>query len=155
MVTLGFFDEPWQDAGLGATSVYTPDVMINDVTASYSDGAPPAHHGRASQAVYCGRREDKVYSVWQDARYGGTYNNRIFFAASGDRGRHLEPQHQHHRRYPGDYGGQPARRRASPTTMARTSISVVWQDNRRGHYDIWYSSSDDGGATWTPSVPRQ
>ena len=31
VITLGFFDEPWQDAGVDATSVYTPDIMVNDV----------------------------------------------------------------------------------------------------------------------------
>ena len=151
VITLGSFEEPWQDAGLGATSVYSPDVMINDVIAGF-DGETmlptTVEQVRPSIVADSG---DGVYSVWQDGRHGGTYNNRIYFAASTDRGATWSPNISITADIPvTTVVNQMAPRIGYDNALGR--ISVVWQDNRRGHYDIWYSSSDDSGATWAPST---
>jgi fibronectin type 3 domain-containing protein len=44
---------------------------------------------------------------------------------------------------------------ASLATGANGNVHVAWWDNRfglSGGYTIWYSQSDDGGATWEPEV---
>ena len=86
VVTAGYFQPSWQDAGVGATSVYSPDTMINDVIGSYSGGNLLPTTVEQVRPSIVADQDENIYTVWQDARYGGTYNNRIYFSRSTDGG---------------------------------------------------------------------
>ena len=151
VVTTGFFQPSWQDAGLGATSVYSPDVMINDVTATYSDGnLLPTTVEQVKPSIAADRRTKSTPS----GRTPATAAPTTTASTSPDPVTEAPPGAPTSASPP----ISPPRRwstRSSPRIAydnGASRISVVWQDNRRGHYDIWYSSSGDGGATWTPSI---
>jgi hypothetical protein len=160
VVTAGYFQPAWQDAGVTTTSVYSPDTMINDVIGTYSGGRLlPTSVEQVRPSIVADSREN-IYSVWQDARDGGAYNNRIYFSRSTDGGvTWSTPSISITADIPVTrVVNQLAPRIAFDNVTGQAA--AVWQDNRDGHYDIYfssyYSSSTDGGATWTwawtPSV---
>jgi hypothetical protein len=159
VVTAGYFQPSWQDAGISATSVYSPDTMINDVIASYSGGALLPTTVEQVKPSMVADLEANIYTVWQDARDGGTYNNRIYFSRSTDGGVIWSPNISVTADIPvTTVVNQLAPRIAFDNVTGQAA--AVWQDNRDGHYDIYFSryfsASTDGGVTWSwswsPSV---
>ena len=150
-ITLGSFEEPWQDVGVAATSVYSPDTMINDVIGSYSGGSLLPTTVEQVKPSIVTDPAGNLYSVWQDGRHGGTYNNRIYFSRSTDGGVAWSANVSVTTDIPaGTVVNQLAPRIAFDKVTNR--VAVVWQDNRRGHYDIYFSGSTDGGVTWSTST---
>jgi hypothetical protein len=151
VVAAGYFQPAWQDAGVTNTSVYSPDTMINDVIGTYSGGALlPTTVEQVRPSIVADLNANS-YAVWQDARHGGTYNNRIYFSRSTDGGVTWSPNVS----VTTDIPTTTVTNQLAPRIAfdnASGQVWVVWQDNRRGHYDIYSSNSSDGGVTWAPSV---
>lgn len=151
VIRAGIFEEPWADVGVTTTSVYSPDVMINDVIGTYSGTTLLPTTVEQVKPSIIAADENTIYSVWQDGRHGGTYNNRIYFSRSTDRGVTWSPNVSITQDIPvSTVVNQLAPRIGFDSVTGK--IHVVWQDNRNGHYDIFTSSSADAGVTWSPSV---
>lgn len=150
-IRLGYFDEPWADAGVTTTTVYSPDVMVNEITGTITNGlllTTTVAQVRPSLAI---SDASNLFVAWQDGRYGGLSNNRIFFARSTDGG----ATWQGHISITADLPISPAVDQRVPRLAydkGNGRLYVVWQDNRNGNYDIYFASSSDLGVTWTPSV---
>ncbi|UCF07335.1 MAG: exo-alpha-sialidase [Thermoplasmata archaeon] len=87
-----------------------------------------------------------VYVAWEDYRNG---NWDVFFASSSDGGdTWLHPNIQINDEADFTHQSKPALAVDDSGT-----IYAVWQDHRRGDWDIFFAKSLDGGATWTtPNV---
>jgi hypothetical protein len=144
VVTAGYFQPSWQDAGISSTSVYSPDTMINDVIASYADGNMLPTTVEQVRPSIVADLEENIYTVWQDARHGGTYNNRIYFSRSTDGGIAWTTNISITADIPvTTVVNQLAPRIAFDNVTGQAA--VVWQDNRRGHYDIYFAGHQRRG----------
>ncbi|TVQ90556.1 MAG: exo-alpha-sialidase [Deltaproteobacteria bacterium] len=86
-----------------------------------------------------------VFVVWEDLRDGELDNKNIYFNRSGTAG---ESWSGSDRRLNPDPDGRAMS--LMPQIVAKGwEIHVVWSDNRGGTFDIFSSSSDDGGANFT------
>jgi len=81
-----------------------------------------------------------IYTAWEDGRDG---NSNIYFAKSADGGSTWSN--------PNIKVNTNVSTNQNPTITVDSSgnIYIAWQDNRNGHYDIYYAMSSDGGATWS------
>jgi hypothetical protein len=135
-------------------NVYTPDYAINDPTAVETDtGLSQVKPALASNGT------GTLYVVWEDGRWGGLFNRRIYFRRSTPPnsgqtwiGETLVDQ-------------DPA---VNPATVTFNQVSpdlvydsdagrlyAVWQDGRDGDYDIYFAYSTNQGATWQPQPARK
>lgn len=103
----------------------------------------------ASIAIDIGDRfRDRVYRVWNDARFGGRY--RIVISWSTDRGATwTEPRQV-------DATAPDSSQQFMPVVSVNRSgvVGVRWQDTRdsgsESGYHVYFSASVDGGATFLP-----
>jgi hypothetical protein len=79
-----------------------------------------------------------LHVVWHDHRTGGA---KIFYKRSMDNGNTWGPDVQL------SFGTSSASERPSLAILGQ-DIHVVWQDNRDGNYEIYYSHSSNGGTSW-------
>ncbi|UCG46628.1 MAG: hypothetical protein JSU94_14105 [Phycisphaerales bacterium] len=122
-------------AGAFAEVVFEPSVRVNDVSAG-SQKIPSVAVDSAGV----------IYAVWNDARDNTA--RRVYFAKSTDDG--------------GSFGqsvrvddGPAKSTQLNPRITVDGSgvVYVVWQDSRSGNWDIYFSRSTDGGASFSrPNV---
>lgn len=137
-----WFREPDEQPDL-----YNPDSRVNPTSYVPLTGTVPifdrANQIRPQLATGPG---DVIFAVWEDSRNGDIYNRDIYFARSTNRGVSWS---------------QPVRVNQDPLDaianqmfptilydVPRDRLYVLWQDNRRGNYDIWLAYSPDRGITW-------
>ncbi len=136
----------WEDSRSGNKDIYlskstnlgvawsTPNVKITDDVASQDQEAPSL--GIDSNGV--------LYCAWADVR-AGFPNFDIYFANSTDDGATWSPNKKI------NSDGIPPRQQTEPTLTVGSdgTVYVVWQDLRsQTDFDIFFSKSTDGGATW-------
>ena len=94
----------------------------------------------------------RVYAAWIDNRNGqpGRADNDIYFDYSEDGGLTWQDDDI---RFNTD---QPAAEDSGPVKLCcdGRSVYAVWGDNRDGENDIYFNSSQDGGANWQASDQR-
>ncbi len=121
---------------------FTPSILVND------DGDRRVHHDLYStgQQVIA-TLGDLVFLTWSDNRYG---DRDVFFVVSPDRGTTWGSNVRVNDTTPGDGSFQ-----ANPSFVVDDSgtIYVVWSDDRSGTPQIYFSSSLDGGLSFTPNYP--
>ncbi|NLF13385.1 MAG: hypothetical protein GX597_16495, partial [Anaerolineaceae bacterium] len=126
--------------------VYQPDVQIDDPP------LPPSHDNNVNQIrpALTGNGAGELYAAWEDGRNGGVYNRDIFFARSLDGGATWIDEQRINTDPP-----LPATANQHAPDLAYDPGSgrlyAVWQDHRSGDYDIYFSSSTDGGQNWLAS----
>ncbi len=123
--------------------VYEPDVQIDDPP------LPPSHDNNVNQIrpALTGNGAGQLYAAWEDGRNGGVYNRDIYFARSLDGGATWIDEQRINRDPPlPATANQHAPHLAYDPGSGR--LYAVWQDHRSGDYDIYFSSSTNGGQTW-------
>jgi len=145
VIRRGIWDEPFTEP-----KVYSPDVMINDVTGTVEAGTGEIIPTTVYQVkpVLTGDGTGRLFAVWEDGR-NGYWNRDIFFSRSDDggvtwgsdvlvndvvTGSQTSP----------DLAWDPERKR----------LYAVWQDGRKGlnaDEDIYFAYSDDLGDSWSAS----
>ncbi|MBI3811421.1 MAG: exo-alpha-sialidase [Nitrospirae bacterium] len=93
--------------------------------------------GAHSVAVHGG----DVYAVWYDVRNG---DSDAFFAKSADGGMTFGPNVRVN-----DDTGKARQYKPSLGLDAAGGIYIIWRDDRRGHADIFFARSGDGGKTFS------
>ena len=117
------------------TGIFTEPAMVNDNRANI-------------QAAPCAvqRSDGELVVVWQDSRNG---DEDIYVARSSDNaatfGRNTRAD---------DASTSSKQMEPSAAISGSDTIYLVWQDNRHNRidYDIYMTSSTDGGLTFTPNV---
>ena len=129
--------------------VYAPDYAINDPTAVETDtGLSQVKPALASDGT------GKLYVVWEDGRWGGLFNRRIYFRRSLDGGLTWIDETLV------DQASNPATatfNQVSPDLVydpGAGRLYAVWQDSRNGDYDIYFTYSTDSGANWQQPAQR-
>jgi len=89
-------------------------------------------------------RGSHVYVVWTDTR---NINQDIYFAASNDSGGTFGTNVKVN-----DDPSSAIQRYPDIAVDSNGVIHVVWEDSRNGNYDIYYSKSTDGGATFSSNL---
>ena len=138
----------WEDHRMGGADVFfassvdggaiwtTPNLRLNRDNGTTSQIYPSvAAWGTGNAAV-----------AWADGRSGTDWD--VYVAVSADGGISWTPG--------GDVrANSPAGNQTQPAIVADAggNLSVAWEDDRNGNFDIYFARSADGGATWTtPNV---
>ena len=151
----GIFVEPSDEAAIEApSSVYNPDYAVNDHTEVYTDTGV----SQVKPALASTGDGTWLFAAWEDGRWGGLFNRRIYFSRSGpnDGGENWEPDWLLDQNPAIDPGGV-SLNQVSPDLAYDPSsgrLYAVWQDgrNRIGdvpNFDIYFAYSDDLGASGT------
>jgi hypothetical protein len=138
----GIFDEPYTEP-----EVYTPDVMINDVTGTFTVELSRTSVNQVNPAL-TGDGHGTLFAVWEDGR-NGYFKRDIFFARSVDSGATWSPDLQVNDVITGIQSRPDLAYDAS-----RARLYAVWQDGRIGFNaddDVYFAYSDDQGSTWSAS----
>ena len=117
------------DGGL----TWPPDVKVSD------DGDSQAGQSEPSMAV----TGTKTYLAWRDTR-GGEGN--IYFASSANGTTWSANIRVNDDTSVADQG------HPSLAVDALGRLYLAWQDRRNGHYDVYFATSTDGGATWSANA---
>jgi hypothetical protein len=125
-----------EEASISLSGVFGKNHRITDA-AKRSYWAHTFSSGAHSLAVH-GRN---IYAVWYDFR---NMNSDVFFAKSTDGGLTFGSNVQVN----DDHGNS---RQYKPTmgVDAAGNIYMIWRDDRRGHADIFFARSTDGGTTFS------
>ncbi|MGQ9584351.1 MAG: CARDB domain-containing protein [Anaerolineae bacterium] len=132
----GLFEQPFLEPGdvpPGAPHLYDPDFRVTEPI-SGTQIAPSITRDLSGT----------LYVVWEDGRNGETTDRDIYFARSSDRGTTWSPAVRVNQDGPGS-------NQRTPKIVYDDSsgrLYAVWQDFRRGHGDIFFARSSDGGDTW-------
>jgi len=121
------------DYSEGGAYLFDDNVRIDDTSTATSEQSYPA--------MATGSNE-QVYIVWHDTRNG---NFQIYSSKSTNGGDTFGSNIRV------DGGDSNAKYPAIDVGPAG-EIYIVWQDNRDGNYDIYFSSSQDGGSTYSTDV---
>lgn len=107
-----------------------------------SDDETETHQFSPSLAV---DRKGHIYIAWHDLRNNSQPD--IYFGKSVDGGQSFGPNVQVSDDSSGAFQFHP-----SIAVTASGTIGVVWEDKRHGNFDIFFSTSHDGGKTFTKNV---
>ncbi len=124
---------PYSTPLLGPT-LYNPDYGVSSYPESVNQVSPVMARNPAGQ----------LYVAWEDGRNGETRDRDIYFARSTDGGSTWVSEARVNR----DAGEVNQRSPTMVYVSATHTIYIAWQDDRRGHSDIWMARSTDGGLTW-------
>jgi hypothetical protein len=144
----GIFVEPEVEP-----DVYAPDFAINDPTAIETDTGLSQVKPALTSGIYNSTHHQFV--VWEDGRWGGLFNRRIYFRRSLNGVDWVDE-----RLVDADPALNPATRtlnQVSPDLIydpGSNRLYAVWQDERNGNYDIYFAYSANGGSTWLPHPGR-
>jgi hypothetical protein len=123
---------PERKVSLNAESFFAPNYRV-------SDGEKRLHwaHTFSSGARSLAVSGKEVYAVWYDVRKG---DSDVFFAKSADRGlsfgRNIRVN---------DDRGKAKQYKPTLGVDRAGTIYSIWRDDRRGHADIYFSRSNNGG----------
>ncbi|HUK56389.1 MAG TPA: sialidase family protein [Nitrospiria bacterium] len=101
-------------------------------------------HTFSSGAHSVAVRGGEVFTAWYDVRNG---DSDVFFAKSDDRGATFGPNVRVN-----DDTGRARQYKPSLGLDAAGAIYMIWRDDRRGHADIFFARSEDGGKTFTKNL---
>jgi len=86
--------------------------------------------------------EGTVWVVWESDR---SWNNRLWYKTSPDLGYNWSSESPIDTGYPYNYN-------PDITQTSDGRLWLVWYDHRSGNADLWYMTSPDYGASWSPAV---
>lgn len=133
----------WQDRRNGDEDIYF--AKSTDYGESWSNPNIIIYSGPEDQTSpsLAMNFEGTLYIVWEDDR---NPDSDIYFARSFDGG---DTWPQPHFRV-----NTSGARQSEPAIAVDSSgvIYVVWEDDREGHYDIYFAKSEDRGETWTDAI---
>lgn len=122
-------------------------VQINELSGNCLDG-----DSTTEGAVPAVGPDGEVYVAW-------AFNEKIYFNSSLDGGKTWSKTNVEITDQPGGWDiDVPGLQRANgmPVTVCdvsngphRGTIYVNWVDDRKGHYDVWFSKSTDKGKSWS------
>ena len=121
------------------SSAFLPNHRISDAS-KRSFWAHTFSSGAHNVAVHRG----EVYAAWYDVRNG---DSDVFFIKSADGGATFGPNIRVN-----DDAGKSRQYKPSLALDAAGVIYILWRDDRRGHADIFFARSGDGGKTFTKNV---
>ena len=101
-------------------------------------------HTFSSGAHSVAVRGQEVFTAWYDVRNG---DSDVFFAKSADGGATFGPNVRVN-----DDTGHSRQYKPSLGLDAAGTIYMIWRDDRRGHADIFFARSEDGGKTFTKNL---
>lgn len=101
-------------------------------------------HTFSSGAHSVAVRGQEVFTAWYDVRNG---DSDVFFAKSVDGGATFGPNVRVN-----DDTGQSRQYKPSLGLDAAGSIYMIWRDDRRGHADIFFARSEDGGKSFSKNL---
>ncbi|MBI2374678.1 MAG: exo-alpha-sialidase [Deltaproteobacteria bacterium] len=85
-----------------------------------------------------------IVAAWEDGRNARFYNVDFYFGRSTDNGATWAPNTKLN-----DNGPASGRERVVLAALGAGSIVAAWSDSRNGNADIYFTSSTDGGTTWS------
>lgn len=121
----------------GGTS-FSPNIRVNTYS-SQSQGYPEI-------AI---DEDETIYIVWNDSRHLYAKNSRdIYMARSTDFGKSFEPELKIN-----DHKISPEFEYLYPsiTAFGHGHVAIVWEDRRKGKWDIYLTRSDNRGESFKPS----
>ncbi len=137
----------WEDSRTGSTHLYharSTGVGTFDGAVRVDSGAAGTTQTKCSITV---ASDGHLHVVWQDTRDVGQGFN-IYWATSSTNGTSWPTE-----RRVDDAVGNTAQEEPEVAVLSDGTIVVVWQDRRNGaDYDIFSSTSTDGGASFPVSV---
>jgi hypothetical protein len=127
-----------QDRG----GTFGPNVRVDD----FGTGIERLH---GNPAIALAQRGDRLVVAWPDLRAREPDTN-VFFTTSVDAGVSYAANVQLDSSRVGfdPDSDTPSSQWAPRLAARRNEVCAVWQDNRRGNNDIFFTSSNDGGATF-------
>jgi hypothetical protein len=128
------------------------DRRVNDDIGKVQQGKDWSY-----RALACGD-DGSLHAVWTDWRndadgmegdeggIDGVDNTDIYYANSSDKGNTWSVNKQIN-----DDGGIAKQQSATIAIDSKGYIHIVWEDNRSGNFDIFYTNSTDDGITFSPN----
>lgn len=124
-----------------AVSLQTSAGFKENYRVSDADKRSYWAHTFSSGAHNLSVRGENVYAAWYDVRNG---DSDIIFTRSTDGGKTFSPNIRVN-----DDRGKAKQYKPSLGLDASGVIYILWRDDRRGHADIFFSRSEDGGKTFS------
>ena len=119
---------------------WTPIVRVNDKDGSASGGFPQY----PLPAMNTDPKSGTIYASWADSRNG---NPDIYFTNSTDGGKTWGTNHRIN-----DNSGTSQQYMVDLAVDSHGTVHAAWEDARTGNWNIFYSNSTDGGATWATNL---
>ncbi|MGQ9627795.1 MAG: CARDB domain-containing protein [Anaerolineae bacterium] len=150
----GIFIEPYTEP-----EIYRPDTMLNSLTGTFTSTLSYSNTSwlQVNPSIDVDPTGQNVFVAWQDGRYGSVYHNEIYFNWSNNGGASFQGERCVYCDAGGVYG-QGFDQRNPALAYDRWNpnryVYVVWQDNRNGNYDIYFSRATAAGnyADWIAPV---
>lgn len=156
VVSLLIFNRPTGAETPAETGLSSPETAGIPPSISSASGFHPNHrvtdagrrsfwaHTFSSGAHSVVVRGREVFAAWYDVRNG---DSDAFFAKSVDGGATFGPNIRVN-----DDTGHSRQYKPSLGLDAAGRIYLIWRDDRRGHADIFFARSEDGGKTFTKNL---
>jgi len=132
------------DSSADGGATWGTDIRVNDVPGTINDPLPT--NWNMSMPAIAVDKSDNLHVIWTDYRNPNSFGD-IYVSRSGNHGATWDAAVK-----VSDYNGPAAQRMADITVDSNAVLHAVWYDHRNGGYDVYYSSSSDGGQTWSPNL---
>ena len=129
------------EASSNRGQTWSPQVQVNDRIGS---AAPVGAWQIPIPAMNVDRNSGAIYLAWPDHRNG---NQDIYFANSTDGGKTFGTNHRVN-----DDSGVTSQWMVDLAVDSRGTVHAAWEDGRAGNWNIFYSNSTNGGATWAANL---
>src|SRR5437667_320506 len=120
---------------------WSPQVQVNDRIGS---AAPVGAWQIPIPAMNVDRNSGAIHLSWADHRNG---NQDSYFPNSTDGGKTFGTNHRVN-----DDSGVTSQWMVDLAVDSRGTVHAAWEDGRAGNWNIFYSNSTNGGATWAANL---
>ncbi len=132
------------DTSTDGGATWGTDIQVNEIPGSIND--PLNAQWNISLPAIAIDQSDNVYVIWTDYRTVNSFGD-IYVSRSRDHGATWDASVKVN-----DDTGPAGQRMADITIDGNGVLHAAWYDHRNGGYDVYYSSSSDGGQSWTPNL---
>jgi hypothetical protein len=114
-------------------NTFSPNITVSDASSGIQN------HPSLTLSEY-----GNIYIAWEDSR---NINDDIYFTNSTNGGLSFSPNLRIN-----DDVGTSAQWKPCITSYSEANVFAVWEDNRNGEWEIYFSNSSDGGDTFSPDI---
>jgi hypothetical protein len=139
----------WSFTTQPVEDVVNPNIRVTDYLPAAAHNALNFSSGQCSIGLSSpASTQPAIYATWYDFRNdAGTGDSDIFFAGSTNGGVSFSANIRVN-----DDTGIRAKKYPCMSVDQNGVIYIVWDDERNGNSDIYFTKSTDGGLTWRPNV---